>query len=118
MENLTAEASFLNRLVISKPYARKKLIIKAKKEQATAVAECLLNIEHLDLTDEERKCLKKYKSLMKKFSKTNFTLLKLKRYLLKNIVFVVNVIATVLTKIIESSVLGICNNGGDDISSC
>lgn len=113
MEGVEEQTSFLNSLVLSKTAKRKTLVLKANKDQVTAIAECILNIEQLDLTAEEKKCIKKYKSVLKRFSNSKFTLLKLKKFVIKHLLFVIKVVATVLTKVIQESVITICNYGSD-----
>jgi len=105
MEIVKAEVNFLQQFEKAKAGERKKLIKTATKEQLTAIANCIYNI---DITI---KCIKKFAKQIKKFIKTKFTVHKLRNFLYKNQHFVSQIIGAVLATVLQQSILTVCGNG-------
>lgn len=102
MEGLNTD--FLKELVCNKASSRIKLLRKAEKAELESIGSCIINIR-ID------KKLKKFSSKIKKFLRLKFTINKLRQYCIKNIKFVIAIVATVLADIIQDGVQTVCSNG-------
>jgi len=111
MARVEEEREFLNRFVASKSSERTAIIKNANPQQLEAIAECMLNVNSVNLTKREGRCLKQYQKIIKTFSKKKFTIGKLKAFLLKNRRLVFFVVSTILLKTLEYGILSVCNDG-------